>query len=171
MLAFFVKLTEPLGRLVFWLLGKYAHRYRRLPSWTFFAVEHVAPSTAFELWVLKTTERGREIFLTRREPTDPYWPSEWHFPGTIARITDDYSVIDRRLAHELGLEQLPGTPKLLAVEFADDGPRDRTIHVFRTLEVPTETMFATGEFHPIDQLPEPFINFQKEQLNRLKGRL
>lgn len=171
MLAFFVKLIEPIGRLVFWVMAKFAHQYRRLPSWAFFAVEHIAPSTAFELWVTKQTPRGREIFLAKRELTDRYWPNQWHFPGTIARITDDYSVIDKRLAAELGIDTLPAAPKLLAVEFADDGPRDRTIHVFRTLEVPPETAYATGEFHQIDHLPEPFIDFQKRQIEQLKSKL
>lgn len=170
MIAFFATLLSPIGRLVFWLLAKYAHRYGRLPTWTFFAIEHVAPSTAFELWALKKTDRGTEIFLTRREPDDRYWPNQWHFPGTITRITDDYSSVDKRLAGELGIEALPATPNLLTVEFADDGPRDRTVHVFRTLEVPPETTYATGEFHPIDRLPEPFIDFQKEQINKLKSR-
>jgi ADP-ribose pyrophosphatase YjhB (NUDIX family) len=38
-----------------------------------------------ELVIPRRTGGRWEIFLVRRPPTDPYWPSMWHLPGGLWR--------------------------------------------------------------------------------------
>ncbi len=168
---FIMKLLKLPGTLILRSLAKYAHKHNWLPFWAFHEIEHVSPSSAFELWALKETQHGLEIFVSKRESNDPHWPNQWHFPGTISKITDTMESIYARLAEELGEKVLPETPKLLTVTVDVDGPRDTTVHIFNTIYVNKDVQFSTGEFHPIDKLPTPFITYQLEQIKQIKNQL
>ncbi len=166
---FLMKLLKFPGVLILRALAKYTKKHNWLPNWAFHEVEHVAPSA--ELWVLKETDRGTEIFLVKRPASDPYWPNKWHSPGTIGKITDTYERVFKRLAEELGETELPGKPELLTTDIAINDARDTTVHIFHTVHVNKDVKFSTGEFHPINNLPQPFMDFQEKQINRLKNEL
>ncbi|MBI1908070.1 NUDIX domain-containing protein [Candidatus Uhrbacteria bacterium] len=156
-------ILRPFAAVVFWAMARYQRRYGRLPEWYFFRLPKIAVQTACEVLVM----RGDELLLTKRPADDPYWPSQWHFPGTLIRLADDEASIMRRLARELGVDALPSRPVLHATELWTN-ERGRHLHVFYRMDVPTDATFPEGTFFPLAALPGDMIAYQREQLHRVR---
>lgn len=166
----FLKLLEPLCKRQLHYLATFAKREGQLPLYAFRELTHVVPYAAFELLIIRQTPSGKEILLTRREPNDPAWPHLWHFPGTIARITDTIERITTRWEQELGVSPLPAQPRYLAMQFDDDHPCGRTLHLFHVMEVSLLFEPVEGMFHPLNDLPSDMIGFQVSQLSTLRAK-
>ncbi|MEK7105076.1 MAG: hypothetical protein AAB865_00080 [Patescibacteria group bacterium] len=165
-----LKLLEPFAALLFWAIRDHLKRHRRLPTWYFFAFERLAPMPAWELLVTKKTERGLELLLDRRLPNDHVWPGEWSFPGTILSYHDVEATAFKRLATELGIDELPTQPRLVTVTI-EPNERGRHAHIFWQMKVAPETEFPNGTFFPVNTLPEDTIRYQARQIHELSKLL
>lgn len=161
----FLDFLRPFSKRVITALASFANRENKLPNWAFYPMTHVVPHTSFELFIVRTSANGTEIFLTKRPANDPEWPNAWHFPGTIIRIKDSFESIKLRLAKsELSLTELPGETQFLTMLFDEDKPRGNSLHTFHIVKVDAAFENKNGKFFPFSQLPEHMIEFQKRQL-------
>lgn len=159
-------LLEPIFRFTAKLLVKYQERTGLLPTAYFYIVSTVFPAPAVELLVLRKKGEATEIFLTRREKTDPHWPNMWHYPGTVVRNGDIWETVSKRLAKELGVDHLPKNPEPKGFAISDMRPRGWCAHNMHVMWV-TNEVFATGQFFDLAHLPQDMIPFQKTALSQV----
>ncbi|MBT4209990.1 MAG: hypothetical protein HOE19_03700 [Candidatus Komeilibacteria bacterium] len=117
---------------------------------------------AIEAVILRKSESGIEVFLTRRSVDDLDWPNMWHIPGSYLRQSDTghedalKRIQDEELAWQFLSTQFVGFRFLINAT-----GKSQHMGYLCTLEgVP-----PTGRFFPVDQLPTDFISEQQEFLN------
>lgn len=108
----------------------------------------------------KTSEGKTQILLTQRAADDPFWPNEWHIPGTFMLTTDkrqgphDHSDEFKRIfgdKGELGNSiQLVSEPVFVDSEMRDTrrGTEHSAVHYAEVTGEPT-----VGRFFDADQFP------------------
>ncbi len=151
------------------LLLQHQKQTGQLPAFYFYEFSKLVPMPAYELLILRGEPGKREVLLTQREADDPFWPSAWHFPGTIIRNGDSINKIHERLAKEIEETALFGMPKLFEFDITDNH-RGWGTHTFFTLEW-TGGEPKNGKFFLLTSLPEPIIPHQQKQLERFGAEL
>jgi hypothetical protein len=139
-----------------------------LPFELFNEVARLVTTPTIELAPLRTREDGKvEVFMTQRPGDDPFWPSEWHVPGTVIRSTDeegDFSTAmqrlkDSELMHSL---QMKTDPVFVGHEFWQV-KRGRELPFQHYVEVsPVEGVELPGKFFPVDELPDTTIDHHRK---------
>lgn len=70
----------------------------RVPSWYFETAPMLMPQSCIELLLTARDAQGRLLlYVERRSATDPYWPGEWHVPGTTMYAMDTWEQMCQRL--------------------------------------------------------------------------
>lgn len=65
-----------------------------LPFDLFIALASKITMPTMELLPVRKGKNGDiEVLLTQRPADDPYWPNEWHIPGTVIRASDNAGLI------------------------------------------------------------------------------
>lgn len=130
-----------------------------LPEELFVQIARLTVLSAVELVCVRTAAGGQvEVLLTQRAEVDPFWPGEWHCPGSVLRPTDEketfVSGFHRVLAGELGLTEW-AEPTFAGVWFWE-GVRGSALSVIFWLDVTGLTM-PVGKFFPASALPDKLI--------------
>ncbi len=108
-----------------------------------------------------------EVLLTKRPPTDPWWPGLWHNPGTVLLASDtlsgehDYTDATRRVFGPGG--ELKGSVRLLSdpIEVGTERRvtvRGHEIAVIFVVAVGDDT--AYGRYFALDSLPDDMVKHQ-----------
>lgn len=130
-----------------------------LPAELFYAISRLMVLCAVEVVPLRMANGTCEVLLTQRPPTDPYWPNQWHNPGSIMRgydTKDGFADAIRRVcAGELGLTEW-SMPTFVAPYFWK-GARGKNVSLVHWLDV-THTEVREGAYYPIDRLPDNIID-------------
>jgi hypothetical protein len=131
-----------------------------------FASKVVMPT--MELLPVRRSESGDiEVLLTQRPGDDPYWPNEWHIPGTVIRASDnegtDFSSgVKRVMQNELhGTIHMIGRPQYAGMKFWDVA-RGRELDQMFYFETNTKDAdVVEGKFFPANNLPETTMSHHK----------
>ena len=126
------------------------------------------PTVALELAFIRTVDSGRrEIFMARRGENDPFWPGEWHIPGTIVRQNEPIRVAYQRLiASEASEVNAIGQLRFVTYqEFPKgEGPnqckRGHEIGLLHLVEL-TRGNLQGGTFFPLTKIPAKTIGFHR----------
>lgn len=130
-----------------------------LPPELFYEVCRLGVLSAVEVVPVRQGMSGVEVLLTQREATDPFWPLQWHNPGTIMRPTDSAGsfseAFSRICKHELGLSEW-GNPVFVAPYFWKT-PRGTVVSLVHYLELPNYAETPTAQFFAASELPDEFV--------------
>ena len=149
--------------LIYWL-GKQKQKDGRFPEDIFYASANIFGEACLELIIVRQTPEGlRQIYLTRRDEDDLYYPGALHLPGT-RKLPDD--------TDKLQLLRIIGeTP--LNINWLDikcffsmtiQCPRGTEYADVRRVEIPYN---ANDEgFYDIGNLPYDVIDSHKEFIQR-----
>jgi len=138
-----------------------------LPEDVFIAIARLIVLPAVEFIPLRITDGKMQVFLTRRSPNDPIWPNKLHTPGTIIRPTDTSleDAVARLLKDEFEITDTTSVRPIFigcSVEFNNDRGTGLCIeHLVEFDEVP-----STGEYYDIESLPDDFLEFQRDMVQR-----
>lgn len=112
--------------------------------------------------VVPLRKRGErvEILLTQRSADDPFWPRQWHVPGTVVRATDTPGTFADPLQRVLQ-QELKGVataePEFVKTVFHHSGRGMEMSQIF-WVEVTGEPI--VGEFYDTDNLPPTVVTSQ-----------
>jgi|SRR5579871_6247966 len=124
------------------------------PPPIFYQIARLVPLPAVELIVF---DENKQVLLTQREADDPYWPGQWHIPGTVIRATDASlgSAIKRSRQAELEGTEVT-LPRLLRPDFRhmERGSELSLVHRAKLVGEP-----MAGQLFPIRNLPENIVAF------------
>ena len=126
----------------------------------FNALARLMPTVAVEAVCLSPSLRGTEILLTQRKANESY-PSQWHCPGSILRIGEEFEDVFKRLEqHEFGCQ-------LLSKEFIGnlnnpEEVRGHGLSMVYLCEVEAEP--PKGQWFLLDNLPENMVSFHRDHL-------
>jgi hypothetical protein len=160
-----LKLLAPLFSFTTSLIRKYQKQFGWLPEGYWLPVIKLMPTTSIELLVIKGSADDRQILLLRRPSTDPIWPNQLHFPGTVLRNGDTEESALARDAKEIGLDQFPSAPTFGGYDICHTDRCYNTALYF-IFDNPQFTP-TVGEFYPLNNLPKDMIQYQVGQLTRL----
>lgn len=135
-----------------------------LPFDLFIAIASKVTVPTMELAPIRRGKNGDiEVLLTQRPADDPYWPDEWHMPGTVIRASDnegtDFSSgVERVLQDELhGTVRMLGEPKYVGMKFWEI-PRGRELDQIFYFETDArDEDVVEGKFFNVNNLPESTI--------------
>ena len=142
-----------------------------LPADLFFQVSRLAVVTAVEVVPLRYAQGQCEILLTQRPADDPFWPNQWHNPGSIMRPTDEpgtfASALERVCSGELGLTEWDSL--VFVAPWFWHGARGSVVSLVHWLDVTKVATMHDGTFYPVGKLPanlipgmEPILNLAVE---------
>lgn len=160
-----LRLLEPLFNFIVSLLRKYQAKTGLLPINYWHAIIKMTPVAAIELIVLRGAGADQEILLLRRSSTDPIWPNQLHFPGTVIRNGDSLEKALDRDAKEIGLDQFSCPPQFFGFDICPS-ERNYVVSLCYVLEAGDFTPII-GEFHSLNALPSDMMQYQIGQLTRL----
>jgi len=103
---------------------------------------------------------GLEVLMTQRPKNDPYWPGQWHSPGSILRPGEKISDVFERLIKKEFLHPFKEEPKFKGFLNHSNLPRGHELALIYEVELagtPRE-----GKWFPTDQLPESTIEHHKK---------
>lgn len=146
------------SKLVEWLNGL---EPGRLPLDVFISIARISVTSVIELVPLQRRKNITYVLLTRRDASDPVWPSAWHTPGTVIRPYDDEieASINRLLESEL-----PGQPIASKPKFVENRLhkvlRGTELAIVHWVEIAGDPV--VGELFATDELPETLVDSQRE---------
>lgn len=121
--------------------------------------------TYLELVAFRQKKDIIEVLLTKREPTDPFWPNMYHNPGTVLRPSDDNSTFADALKR---LETQEYKIKLPEPYFAgfwfEQLERGKGFGVVSWIEL---NECPTGEYFDINNLPPNLIKGQSTYIQKV----
>lgn len=139
-----------------------------LPQALFIAVAAKVTMPTMELVPVRQNQNGDvEVLLTQRPNDDPYWPSQWHMPGTIIRASDnegtDFSSgVERVLQNELhGTVHMIGKPRYIGMKFWDVARGRELDQVFYFETDAKDEDVVEGQFFSVKNLPESTVSHHK----------
>ena len=103
-----------------------------------------------------------EVFMTQRPKNDPFWPKQWHCPGSIIRIGEKFSDVFNRLAKKEFLTPLKKEPKFVGLSNNNKSSRGHElsiVYLVRLVKNPKK-----GKWFNIDDLPKSTIKHHKEKI-------
>ncbi len=134
-----------------------------LPFDIFNAVAELVTTPTVEVAPVRMNADGKaEVLLLQRDVNDPYWPGQWHMPGTVLRSTDkpgDFSsAFQRVFGGELAGRVTPlSEPVLIGVNFWDvERGRELANKHFVEVEATADAELP-GQFYTLDNLPDNLI--------------
>ncbi|MFA6547721.1 MAG: hypothetical protein WCT11_02105 [Candidatus Magasanikbacteria bacterium] len=108
-----------------------------------------------------------EVFMIKRDDSDPDWSGYWHVPGTALRPSDDENTPKFRLSREYGVPVSivrVGDAGFGWYKIGDEGRGAGISFVFLTdLERAPEVSDTRGWF-PVDDLPDPTVPAHVERI-------
>ncbi len=130
-----------------------------LPLEIFYQVARLAVLPAVEVVPLRVGDGMVEVFLTQRPSNDPFWPGEWHNPGTIVRPTDEsgsFSVAFKRVCDgELGLHTWD--EPVFVNPWLWHCTRGSALSLIHWLDVSHLDIQVPGQYFPVNALPHNII--------------
>jgi hypothetical protein len=139
-----------------------------LPHSLFIAVAAKVTMPTMELVPVRWNKDGEvEVLLTQRPDDDPYWPNQWHMPGTVIRASDnegtDFSSgMERVLQNELhGKIRMIGKPQYVGMKFWDVARGRELDQVFYFETDATDEDVVEGKFFLANNLPESTMAHHK----------
>lgn len=150
-----------------------------LPRWLFETAPRIVPQFSIELAVLRVNGPQFEVWLRQRPEDDPFWPSQWHMPGTCLYTGgDDLDGMWRRIMRELNkggdvtFDEKPAFAGTLTTtrEERSRGPCAHEIwwaFVKKGTEIPGGQFFPLPDFARADRAPETVIAHHRRFLERL----
>lgn len=164
----------------FQLAERYAYASGKgLPRWFFETAPRVVPQFSIEFAVLRVNGPRFEVWLRQRPADDPFWPSQWHMPGTCLYTGgDDIDGMWRRIMRELnkgGDITLKHKPKFTGTLSTSREERSRgpCAHDIWYAFVEERTEIAGGQFFPLpdfaraDRAPDSVIAHHRRFLEHL----
>lgn len=131
-----------------------------LPKPIFLEVTRLVVMPIVEVVPLRRHADKVEILLTQRAADDPFWPRQWHVPGTVVRATDApgsfADPLQRVLQQELKGVATAG-PEFVKTVFHHSGRGMEMSQIF-WVEVTGEP--NVGEFYDADNLPPTVVTSQ-----------
>jgi len=139
-----------------------------LPFELFIALASKITMPTMELLPIRRAENGDvEVLLTQRPADDPYWPNEWHIPGTVIRASDNEgtnfsSGVERVLQNELhGTIKMIGKPRSAGMKFWDVARGRELDQMFYFETNAKDADVVEGKFFPANNLPETTMSHHK----------
>lgn len=148
------------SRLTAWLLGRVPKK-GNLPPRVFNEILGTVPGTALEVVPLYVDKNGDiNVFLTKRNSDDPYWPNLWHSPGTMVLNKDesdhdDFSKPWERLKKREFMRESLSAPVPVSVKFLKTKRGMETSYIHFVL-VPED--LKGGKYFSVDKLPKDLVD-------------
>lgn len=111
-----------------------------------------------------------EIGLIRRGDDDPWWPGQWHLPGTIIRSTDTLVSAIQRLLHEEIIASSYDEPIYQTFVF-QRSKRGSSIVLVYSVDHCVVPATSLMRWHPIDVLPAEIIDSEREIIEVLQREI
>ncbi len=144
------------------------------PQAIFLAWEGTFYNKAVELAVLRTGQTGDEILLTRRLSTDPFYPGQWHMPGSVVIPGNNtertlVGLMERELGSRVGFPTFVHEFEFLRYE----RPRGQGFcNLYKVMVgYRASKSISHGTFFPINHLPEPMVEHHITMINKIKEHL
>lgn len=127
----------------------------------FNAIARVSVSFGIEIVALRLGKGidGLEVFLTKRPDNDPFWPEQWHCPGTILRPGEEFSDAFKRLEKD---EFLTHLKEVNFVGFLNHNNTPRG-HIVSHIYTASVDGAKNGKWFPTDQLPDKTLYPHREK--------
>lgn len=111
-----------------------------------------------------------QIGLIKRENDDPWWPGQWHLPGTVIRSTDTLDSAIQRLLKEEIVVTTSNQPvfHIFVIQHTKRGAGVVLVYGVRNCVLP-ET--SPTHWFTIDELPEQLVESELEIIEKLKQGL
>jgi hypothetical protein len=110
------------------------------------------------------------IGTLRRSHDDPWWPDEWHLPGTAFRSTDTLEdAISRLLQDEIATEQA-GAPVFRGISI-HESKRGAEVVLAYTVSDCVLRQDSPISWFPMDALPQPFIPSELNVIAKIRESL
>lgn len=139
-----------------------------LPFDLFIALASKITMPTMELLPVRKGKNGDiEVLLTQRPADDPYWPNEWHIPGTVIRASDnagtDFSSgVERVMQNELhDTIKMIGKPQYVGMKFWDVARGRELDSIFYFETDAKDEDVVEGKFFSGNNLPESTMSHHK----------
>lgn len=161
-----VKTLHPDGEEFKGLLAKLLGRvnlYKGLGTPLYLAVARLSWNCYWESVALRVTAQGGkvEVFMTKRDETDPDWNGYWHVPGTALRPGDSEADPEARLAREYGVPiislERAGDAGFGWFKPGDEGRGPGISFVFNTILGGEPMLNERRGWFDVEHLPEPTV--------------
>lgn len=124
------------------------------------AVAKITISVAIEAITLRQGDKGLEVFLTKRSPTDSAYPDMWHSPGTVLRSKEQYADCFARLETREFKNKLKSW-SFIGENNCHDEARGHFVQHLYLCELEDD---ASDNWFPVDNLPRPIVPNHEEVL-------
>ena len=139
-----------------------------LPFELFIALAAKITTPTVDLVPVRKNQDGEpEILLIQRPADDPYWPREWHVPGTVIRASDkegsDFSSgKERVLRDELhGTIRMIGAPQFIGAKFWDVKRGRELEHLFYFETDAADEDVVEGQFFTVNNIPDSTMSHHR----------
>ena len=126
-----------------------------LPHDIFVEIARVWYLIAFEAVLLRKGRNGIEVYLTQRDQNDPFYPKEWHAPGSILLPREAPDNVARRLGNKEFKN--PITDSILVGHKFHQEARGWMLSMVFLTTVP-DLSHAGGTWYPVNALPENTVS-------------
>jgi hypothetical protein len=145
------------------LLAELLHEMRTegdyLPDEAWFEIQQAFALPYVELVVPLCSHRGWKVYLTRRLPDDPFWPSTWHLPGGLWRThQSQLEACQAIAARELGVS-IATYKEIMTHKWNNHLYGNPISHV--CVCEPSSQLVERVDRGYFEELPEPFVAEQK----------
>ncbi len=118
----------------------------------FDAIAAVSVNVAFEALALRQSNKGLEVFLTRRLETDKAYPGMWHSPGTVLRPGEEIADAFIRLEEREFKSKLESREFIGIHNHLNEARGHFFAHLYLCkLNSPSDNWFS------VDNLPQPMV--------------
>ena len=134
-----------------------------LPKPIFLEVARLCTTPTIELVPLRSVGGDVEVLLIQRPDDDPYWPSQWHVPGTVVRATDagdSFSKPFQRLYDDELQVHPVATPQRVGQMLHKVRRGTELANIFYIDLSDIET--PVGNWYPAHALPDTTVGTQRE---------
>lgn len=131
-----------------------------LPLSIFLEITRLSVTPIIEVVPLRSNDKCTEVLLLERSADDPYWPNQFHTPGTVLRPTDqehNYSDAFQRIFKDELKLNVTLNPVFVTTIFHRVARGSELALIFY-LEITTES--PKGTFYKSDSLPANIVSTQ-----------
>jgi ADP-ribose pyrophosphatase YjhB (NUDIX family) len=127
----------------------------------FDALLKITPRTSIETVIARRQQGMIEVLLTKRPDDDPYFPGQWHSPGSFFRQRETLADVLHRISRrEIRAKIIH--PQFVTYQNNWNEPRGHTIGLVHLCQ--TESEPQEGEFFSLHNLPDNIVWHHPEML-------
>lgn len=160
-----MKLTNAEESELIRLLSKLS-RVQPWSSLVYHSLALLQPQIAIEMIAVRKRRTRYEVLLFKRPPTDPYYSSYWHIPGTILRNREPISMAFRRLKiQEFNVPYLRLPKFLFCEEFPRREKRSHFLALVYVVQLKKDSL--RGKYFSFQKLPKKLAAYHGHILPRV----